>query len=177
MTETQFFQDHHPGTPFEVQVEGAGVESFLKPIRCGYFEWSYGQKAEGEWVRFSVAYQSPEPLVLSVQGGKVELPVQRIRAFLAPGYERDYPPGDVAAPELVGEEAAARGTPISAAEYCLETGRTYWAVVNEVSIALPPEEPGQAPRMEVRRVLHIGDEMKAGAFVHPMTPAFRGFSF
>jgi len=57
------------------------------------------------------------------------------------------------------------------------TGRTYWAVVNEVSIALPPEEPGQAPRMEVRRVLHIGDEMKAGAFVHPMTPAFRGFSF
>lgn len=177
-TAEQLLRSRAPGEAFEVRIEGKGVESFLKPVRCGYFEWIYGQVEGGKLVSHSVGYQSREPLTLAVGDQRVQLDPSLLRAYLAPSYEREYGAGEMTAPEVVKNYLAEGHPKAYVAEYCLELGRTYHALVHEDRVTLPPETRGQAPRVSGRRVLWLSDRPFVGGKPQcEPTPAYRTWTY
>ncbi|MGI5862216.1 MAG: hypothetical protein ACOX6T_09180 [Myxococcales bacterium] len=174
----EFLREFPPGTPFQVRIEGEGIESYLGQTRCGYFEWIYGERRDGVLSSFTVAYQSSEPITLVAAGKKARIAPRRVRAYLAPSVEREYGPGDESAPEVV-KEYLAKGKEIAyVAEYCLEVGKTYHALVHTDAVMLPPGGPMGKPEKSRNLVLWLSDRPFAdGKPTQEKTPAYRGWSY
>jgi hypothetical protein len=172
------FLKNRPAGPFEVRIGGTGADSFLKRTRCGYWEWTYGERHEGKLASYTVVYHSEAPLFLDVDGKTLEVSARKIRTYLTPSFERDYAVGDLAAPEIVRARMKEEKKGLYAAEHCLEVGKTYHALVRDDEYLLPPDGPGSAPRTGHNRVLLISDRpFVDGKPVGEVTPGFRGWSY
>jgi hypothetical protein len=176
VTEDELLKAHPVGEPFMVEVDGDQV-SFLGKVRSAYFEWIYGHKAAGRLKSFTEGYRSETPLMLLANGKRAAVAASRVRIFIAPAVEKEHKPGDPSAPEIVQERMAKQKKPIYVAEYRLEAGKTYHAMVFEESYHLPPEAPDKPPRKATAVVLHISDRpFKGGKPQIEATPAYRGWS-
>ena len=178
VADEQFLREIPPGTPLQLRVEGEGLESFLGGARCSYFEWVYGEKQEGRFSEFVVAYHSEEPIPVVAAGMKSSISPRRVRLFLSPSVEREYKAGDQSAPEVVREYLAEGHASAVAAEYSLVPGKTYHARIHQDVYALPPRGPGSAPEQGRRLVLWISDApFEDGKPAVEVTPAYRGWSY
>jgi hypothetical protein len=176
--EEEFLREVPPGTPFQVRVEGKGAESYLGRNRCGYFEWIYGERRDGVLSSFTVAYHSSEPITLVAAGKEARVAPRRVRTYLAPSVEREYRPGDQTAPEVVKEYLAEGNEVAYVAEYCLEVGKTYHALVHTEHATLPPSGPMGKPEKSRNLVLWLSDKPFAdGKPTAEKTPAYRGWSY
>ena len=177
VSDEDFLQAHAPGEPFQVQVDGDQT-SFLGRMRCAYFEWIYGRRHAGKLASYSVAYHSDTPLLLLSDGQRTAMPARRVRIYAGPSWEREYAPGDRSVPEVVQTELDKHRAAVFVAEYRLEAGKSYHALVREDRYHLPPEGPGKPPCPAQRQVLCISDRPFEGTAPQvEATPAFRSFSY
>lgn len=177
VSEEQFLAAHAPGEPFLVEVDGDQT-SFLGKLRCAYFEWIYGLAEAGKFVSYSVAYHSDAPLRLLADGKRTTLPANRVRVYVDAAIEKEYQAGDPSAPDVVREKIAREnGRPVCVAEYRLESGKKYHAVVHEDRFTMSPAGTGK-PRQGTRSVLRISNQpFKDGAPQVEATPVYRNWTY
>jgi hypothetical protein len=177
VSDEDFLKAHAPGAPFLVEVDGDQT-SFLGKVRCAYFEWSYGLKEAGKLVSYSVAYHSDSSLRLLAEGTRTTLPAGRVRVYADAAIEKEYQAGDESAPQVVQEKIAReKCKSVFVAEYRLEAGKYYHAVVHEDVFPLPPDGASK-PRQGKRTVLRLSDKpFKDGAPQVEATPAYRHWSY
>jgi hypothetical protein len=176
VSEDEFLAAHAPGVPFAVEASG-DQESLFGKVRAAYFEWVYGKKEGDRLVSFSVGYRSEAAIGLTADGKRASFKPSRVRLYLGPSFEREFRPTDRSAPEVVRERLNREQTPIHVAEYQLQAGKTYQALVFEESFALPPEGPGKPPRRRTSLVLHLSDRPFVGGKPQvEATPGFRGWT-
>ncbi|MBI5549155.1 MAG: hypothetical protein HY901_35160 [Deltaproteobacteria bacterium] len=173
----EFLKAHAPGTPFKVQVDGDQV-AFLGKMKTAYFEWMYGHKEGGKWLQYSIAYRSEAPLLLEADGLRAAIPAARVRVYVAPSFEKEFKPGDEAAPEIVREYMAKGKVSAHVAEYRLEAGKTFEAVMHEETYLLPPNGPGQPPGKGKNLVLRISEKpFKDGEPQVGATPVYMAWTY
>ncbi|MGC4121344.1 MAG: hypothetical protein QM765_43560 [Myxococcales bacterium] len=174
VSEDDFLKAHPIGAPFEVEVDG-DQQSFLGKVQCAYWEWIYGVKEGGRLDSYTIAFHSDAPLLLLADGKRTALPFNRVRVYAAPAFEKEFKAGDKTAPEVVQEQIEKAKKPIYVAEYRLQAGKKFHAVVFEDVYRLPPEGPGKPPRQGKRTVLRISDKpfKQDGAPQGEATPGFR----
>ncbi len=177
VTEEEFFKAHAPGTPFKVHVDGDEV-AFLGKMKTAYFEWMYGVKENGALASYSIAYRSEAPLLLEADGKRAAIPANRVRVFATPAFEKEFKPGDKSAPEIVQEYMEKEKHGAYVAEFRLEAGKTYDAVVHEDVYKLPPNGPGQPPGKGKKTVLRISNKPFKGSepTVEP-TPVYKNWMY
>jgi hypothetical protein len=176
--EEEMLRELGVGNPVQLRIGGEGMESFLGHERCGYFEWLYGEKKGDQLGSYTVAYQSTDPIKVTVGDKESAISPRRVRAYLSPSVERVHAPGDASAPEVVQELMAETKQKVYVAEYCLETGKTYFALVHQDTYLLPPKGPGSAPEHGRRLVLWISDKpFVDGKPEQQVTPAYRGWTY
>jgi len=107
------------------------------------------------------------------------MPANRVRVYAAPALEKEFKPGDKAAPEVVQEKLAEVNKPVFAAEYRLQAGTKCHALVHEDVYNLPPDGPGKPPRQGKRTVLWISDKpfKKDGQPQVEATPGYRHWTY
>ena len=124
--------------PFQVQLEGEPVQSFLSKKTCVYFEWTYGVREGVNWQTRWNGYHTQTPVVVLTPKGKLTLPTTRLRTYLGPTFERTWTKKDQAkAPDVVKEKLVEEPA-ITAVEHCLEPGKTYYARLHVDTYHLPP---------------------------------------
>ena len=177
VSEDEFLKAHAPGEPFLVEVDGDQT-SFLGKVRCAYFEWIYGLMEAGRLVSYSVAYHSDSPLRLLADGKRTTLPAGRVRVYADAAIEKEYQAGDDSAPVVVQEKfARENGKPVFVAEYRLEAGKKYHAVVHDDVFTMPPAGAGK-PRPGKRTVLRLSNKpFKDGEPQVEATPVYRNWSY
>jgi hypothetical protein len=177
VSDDEFLKAHPVGEPFTVQVDGK-EESFLGKVRSAYFEWVYGKQEGGKLTSYSVAYRSEPEIQLTSGSQRASLRPSRVRTHLAPALERDYRATDRDAPDAVRERLEKEPGPVHVAEYRLEAGKTYFALVHEDSYHLPPQGPGQRPRRATKLVLWLSDKPFAdGKPQVEITPGYKGWTY
>jgi len=164
---------------FEVKLEGEKLETFFSKKKAVYFEWTYGVRQGADWNLRWNGYHSEAPLVVQTPKGRLELRPSQLRTYLAPSFERTWTQKDAQeAPEVIKEKLAEEAS-ITAAEYCLEPGRTYFARPHVDSFMLPPRPGQDRPSRGRNTVLWISDKPfgEDGKPAQPLTPAFQGWSY
>jgi hypothetical protein len=178
VSEDEFLKAHPLGEPFEVEVDG-DQQSFLGKVQCAYWEWVYGVKEGGQLVTYTVAFHSESPLLLLAGSKRTAMPSNRVRVYTAAAIEKEFKAGDPSAPEVVQEKIAELKKPVFAAEYRLQAGKKFHAVVFEDVFRLPPDGPGKPPRQGKRTVLRLSDKpfKKDGEPQVEATPGYRHWSY
>jgi len=163
----------------EVKLQGEKLETFLSKKACVYFEWTYGVKVKDQWQTRWTGFHSEASLVVQTPKGQLTLRTNQLRPYLAPSFEKTWTRKDKAsAPEVVKEKLAEEKA-ITAAEYCLEAGRTYYARVHVDTYRKPPR-PGEGKPSEGKNpVLWISDQPfgEDGKPKALLTPAYQGWSY
>lgn len=177
VSDEEFLQAFAGRDGFEVEVDG-DQQSFLGKARCAYWEWIYGTRVDGKLASWSIAYASEAPLQLLAGGKRTSMPRNRVRVYAAPSWEKELEPGDQSAPEVVQRAMAAEKTPIYVAEFRLEAGKRYHALVHRDAYHLPPQGPGKPPRSASRTVLRLSDKpFEDGKPASEITPAYKGWTY
>jgi hypothetical protein len=164
---------------FEVKLQGEKLDTFLSKKKCVYFEWSYGVREGTQWQTRWTGYHSEAPVVVLTPKGKLTLRMNQLRTYLGPSFEKTWTQKDSSgAPEVVKEKLAEEKA-ITAAEYCLEEGRTYYARLHVDTYRKPPLPGGKKPSEGRNTVLWLSDEPFAedGKPKALLTPTYQGWSY
>lgn len=157
-----------------ISVSGQNVPAYPSGHDCVYFEWAFGNRSEKKWESYSVGFQSEVQLNLKTENGKMTVSRADIRLYLNPAVEKYYTK-ESEAPEAVRAWIREHGS-VSVAEYRLETGKKYFAVLHVDHYYLP--RPGGPPSSHSKKVLWISDEpIKDGKPSVEITPAYRGWTY
>lgn len=169
---------HPAGEPFEVRIAAATThEAFWQKQPCAYTEWIFGSREDGQLVSFTIAERKGDEVELSDGALTAAFALRQLRLHLAPTLERELTEDDEALPGEL-RQLVAEGQINYLAEYCLEPGRTYHALVREDRSNLPPASPGGEPEIRVHRVLVISDgPMDEGRPAEEVVPSQRGWSY
>ncbi len=164
----------HFASPREIRVEGPPLKTYLSEHESVYFEWAYGRMENGKWSEWSVGYQSDAGFAVVTGSGRMNVSRSDVRLFLSPSFERDYA-SEAQAPEGLRSWIREHGS-VHAAEYRLEAGRVYFALLHEDHYYLP--SPGGPPKARSRKVLWISDRpFSEGKPVVQITPAYHGWTY
>jgi hypothetical protein len=165
---------------FQVRIYGKEIESYPAKSKCVYLEWMYGEKNdENNWVSFTIGYRSNTPIQVSTPRGIIDVPINRVRLYIAPFYSQVFTREDIEkAPKIIKNQLSDEDKPVSMESYRLTPGRVYYARVQIEGYHLPPDSPGGSPGQHFNSVLLISDmPFKKGKPQRPLTPGFRGFTY
>ncbi|GEM_PF-1157039 len=163
---------------FTVTLQGETQDAFLSKRKVLYFEWHYGEKGDKGWISYLTGFHSEQGLLAITPKGTLEIPLRSLRPCLSPVFSRTYTGKTIKeAPAVAQELFSETSKPVTVEEYCLESGKTYYAKVSTESYFLPPGEDGN-PSEHHNTVLLISDSpFKDGMPAKEITPGYRGWTY
>ena len=142
---------------FCVQLSGPLTESSLSETRALYFEWNRvlagrdGDPREPPYSVYQCGGGQGGPVFLETPLGRFSMQVPSVALHLQPRVVQDFGKSVIdGEPLWVTELRSDSLTPgqraeVLLVEYCLESGRDYWAEVETRYECLPPQPPSMEP--------------------------------
>lgn len=162
----------------EVKLEGTPQTDHPMEKPCVYFDWGWAEKQGKSVGSRWRGGQSEAPLTVITPHGRLRVAVHSIRTFLAPSFSRTFTPSDAATAPAILRTQLEEGLTVILEDYCLLSGRTYWAAVRMDTVNLPPLERGEQPVPRRNAVLLISDKPFKGTEPRqPLTPGFQGWTY
>jgi hypothetical protein len=154
--------DFAEDAPFEVTFAAEEKKSAVGEA-CLWWEMDVGDRGpvtpeSNGWRTWSHIWTEGGPFVLSTPRGELAMDDQKLRFHIAPALEETWRRDTKRIPEEAKDHYFGDREVLSAVEYRLVAGQTYYARVDVETYHLPPHGPGEKPREGRNTVLMVSDK-------------------
>ena len=143
---------------FQVTLEGEIHKAPFSRETCVWYDWLYRKTGVAARNEFTHGTRTDSSIIVRCTAGDIEVFPSALQPYLTPSFQG---------------EANVEGKKVMVEEFCLESGRTYYAMVEKFTFSLPPLL--FIPRRRSTLLLELSDErITEGRPAHPLIPTYRG---